>query len=221
MDIFPPPLGTWESCVVAGIPAGFSGLHQGWKSQCFWLPQGFVLHGAEIPWSLENQDCPKKPPKVTLWNPLRKHTFVYKRAWAFAFFKEAAQPFGYSSSLSGVDVPCSCTSCSALGTTWLYPKDNSCSLPMATFQHDHFNLSGWQLSGFGDAVIPNFHVLNCCFNTSYLKWWLSSIHYENKYLSEVWVTYIDDLQCTRFSPLTASKSIEHFVRLYPLKRSCF
>jgi len=68
------------------------------------------------------------------------------------------------------------------GSAWLYPKDNFCSLLMVmghmdSFQrNNHFDLSGWQFSGFGDAVTPNFHILNCCFNISYLKWWLMNIY---------------------------------------------
>lgn len=130
---------------------GFSSLQQGWKSHFFWPPQGFMLHGPEIHQGLGNQDCPKNPAKVMLWNPQPDALC-------------AAQPFGFSSVLGGVDAPSSCVSCSALGTTWLYPEDNFCFLPMATrhvasFQpNNHFNLSGWQLSGFGDAVTSNFHM---------------------------------------------------------------
>lgn len=92
-------------------------------------------------------------------------------------------------------------SCSTLSTAWVYPKDTFYSPPMAMGHVASFQ-----------------EFLNCCFNISYLKWWLMIIYYENEYISEVWVMYIDGIQGIRFSPLiTAGESITYFVKLWPLK----
>lgn len=170
-----PPLGISESYMVASIPAGLFKSWAGLKNPrfIFWLPQGFILHGPQIPRCLENQDCLKNPLKVMLWNPQTDVLFCLKQktkkqktdgGWAFASFEGAAQQFGFSSTLGGVDAHSSCVTCSALGAASLCLKDNFCSLSMATrhaafFQcKNHFNLAGWQLSGFGHATTPHFHM---------------------------------------------------------------
>lgn len=56
----------WASGSPACWQASQAGLFKsssGWKSHFFWPPQGFVLHGPEIPWGPENQERPKKSSK--------------------------------------------------------------------------------------------------------------------------------------------------------------
>lgn len=164
----------------------FSNLQQDCKS-CFFL----ASWGFYAPWtrkppkSWESGLSEKNPPRVMLWNP-QLDVIIHWRM-------EKDKRLGFHLPLASEAplVGWLCPPWRALGPAWHLSSIPSHRTLLPFFQ---FNLSGWQLSGFGDATTSNFHMHWTATSTGYLKWWQKS--------------YPKKMNMT-----TASKSIKYFITL--------